>query len=150
MSLNTALPFCRIDIVEIIFEIDARERTRIEPAGDIADRIVIEIFGPRDRALGRVLIAQFGRRIGIPFVAAGFAVDAHLAPLAADAKRAEDAVEAADEIELPITLPDRAVGDARARRADVDLRDAAHDIFLQTGREFQFERAAGYIPLAKA
>src|SRR3546814_16314894 len=73
-----------------------------------------------------------GRRIGIPFVAAGFAVDAHLAPLAADAKRAEDAVEAADEIELRITLRDRAVGEARARRADVDLRDAVLDIFLRS------------------
>src|SRR3546814_4833892 len=81
-----------------------------------------------------------GRRIGIPFVAAGFAVDAHLAPLAADAKRAEDAVEAADEIELRITLRDRAVGEARARRADVDLRDAVLDIFLQFGREFHVDR----------
>src|SRR5690606_23907881 len=120
----------RIDIVEIIFEIDPREQVRVEPAGDVADRIVIEIFGPRDRAFGRVLIAPLGRRIGIPFVAAGFAVDAHLAPFAANAERAQKAVEAADEIELGITLRDRAVGEARSGRADVDLGDAVLDILL--------------------
>ena len=137
-----------VEIVEIIVEIDAGKGTGGEAAGNIADGLVIEKFRQGHRAAGRVLIADFIFRIGIPFPATDPAGDLAVAPFDADLHGIDEAVKGPGKVELRIFLLDHAVGVAAAGRSHVDLRDAVHQILLQFGRKLHVDRTILERPVA--
>src|SRR3546814_17022179 len=99
-----------------------------------------------DLTARRVLETPRVRGIRIPFEPPGLTMDRRIAPFGADLHRVDEGVEVTRHVDLRITLRKRAVGEARSRRTEVDLRGAVEHVLQHVGRERHRQALIGEVP----